>query len=82
MEGEECLLPSHLFYGQRGGVWTRLDGGLLVVVLTHPQLCLIGRPIAIRFPDVRNVEMGGYLAVVEMRRFYGPVLSPLDGVVV
>ncbi|MCS7133232.1 MAG: sulfurtransferase TusA family protein [Candidatus Caldarchaeum sp.] len=82
MDLEPCIVPQGLLYDVDGSVWVRLVDESAVVGVTHPFLCLVGNPLKIDFRQVRYVREGGYLAVIQTKKFYGPVFSPVSGEVV
>jgi glycine cleavage system H protein len=81
---ESSILPSDLLYDHDGKVWIRKLDDFAVIGISLPHICLIGRPTRVKFTVTgsRSLSRGGYLVIVETRRYYGPVLSPLSGVIV
>jgi glycine cleavage system H protein len=82
VSSESCKLPADLSYDRQGRVWIRRLADFVILGITHPYLCLIGTPIHVRYPESRSLVRDGYLLVVETRRYYGPVLSPMAGVII
>ncbi|MDA8193762.1 MAG: glycine cleavage system protein H [Thermaerobacter sp.] len=81
-EIQGCDVPEHLYYDLTNNVWARPDGAVVWVGMTDPAQTLAGRILFVRpkKPGTR-VEKGRSLGSLESGKWAGPLVSPLDGVV-
>lgn len=82
MKIESCEFPDDLLYDNEGLVWARpVDSGGLVVGITSIYAAVVGRPskVTAKSPGV-SVAKGAAIGFLESGKFFGPIRSPVRGV--
>ena len=83
MKIESCEFPNDLLYDPEGLVWARLsDSGDVTLGITSIYAAVVGRPakVTAKSPGFA-VAKGGATGFLESGRYFGPIRSPLSGVV-
>lgn len=82
-EIQGCDIPEHLYYDLSNNVWVLPQGATVLVGMTDPAQTLSGRVLFVRPKRVGvRVARGRSLASLESGKWAGPLVSPLNGVVV
>jgi glycine cleavage system H lipoate-binding protein/TusA-related sulfurtransferase len=84
MEIDGCPFPEDRSYEPDGLVWVRLEpDGEAVVGITSIYAALAGRLTSVRPRPVGSEHLeGGIVATIEGGKYFGPVRTPLAGMVV
>ncbi len=82
-EIQGCEIPENLYYDLTNNVWVLPQGETVLVGMTDPAQTSSGRILFVRPKRVGvRVAKGRSLASLESGKWAGPLVSPLDGLVV
>lgn len=82
MKIESCDFPDDLLYDSDGLIWARpMDADHLVVGITSIYAAVVGRPAKVT-AKARGamLERGSAIGFLESGRYFGPIRSPVRGV--
>lgn len=81
MKIESCEFPDDLLYDPEGLVWTRpSDNGDVVVGITSIYAAIAGRPAKVTAKSPGTVvARGAAIGFLESGRYFGPIRSPVSG---